>query len=106
VPALHEEKESKQCVTDSFTPAALARVAALGRRDLESPSWWRLSFWSEAAPGRAWYAAPVDVPLIKGDLGPCSADFMVLDSNNKPVYDAKIHVTILYGFMNKRKIRP
>jgi len=56
-----------------------------------------------AAFGHVLYAAPVDVPVIKGDLGPCSADFTVLDSNNKPVYDAKVHVTILYGFMNKRK---
>ena len=56
-----------------------------------------------AAPGQPLYAAAVSVPVIKGDLGPCSADFTVLDSNNKPVYDAKIHVTILYGFMNKRK---
>ena len=56
-----------------------------------------------AALGHVLYAAPVDVPVIKGDLGPCSADFTVLDSNNKPVYDAKVHVTILYGFMNKRK---
>jgi len=56
-----------------------------------------------ATPDHALCAAPVDVPVIKGDLGPCSADFTVLDSNNKPVYNAKVHVTILYGFMNKRK---
>jgi hypothetical protein len=56
-----------------------------------------------AAPDRVLRAAPVDVPVIKGDLGPCSADFVVIDSNNKPIYDAKVHVTILFGFMNKRK---
>ena len=56
-----------------------------------------------ATPDRPWCAAPVDVPVIRGDLGPCSADFTVLDSANKPVYDAKVHVTILYGFMSKRK---
>ena len=56
-----------------------------------------------AAPDYALCAAAVDVPVIKGDLGPCSADFIVMDSNNKHVYDAKVHVTILYGFMNKRK---
>jgi hypothetical protein len=56
-----------------------------------------------AASGHALYAGAVEVPVIKGDLGPCSADFTVLDSRNKPVYDAKIHVTVLYGFMNKRK---
>jgi hypothetical protein len=56
-----------------------------------------------AASHHALCAAAVDVPVIKGDLGPCSADFTVLDSTDKPVYDAKVHVTILYGFMNKRK---
>jgi len=55
------------------------------------------------APDHALCVSPVDVPVIKGDLGPCSADFTVLDSTNKPLYDAKIHVTILYGFMTKRK---
>lgn len=47
--------------------------------------------------------AAADVPVVKGDLGPCSADFTVTDSASKPLYDAKIHVTIVYGFMNKRK---
>ena len=47
--------------------------------------------------------AAADAPVVKGDLGPCSADFTVTDSANKPLYDAKIHVTIVYGFMNKRK---
>jgi hypothetical protein len=47
--------------------------------------------------------AAVDVPVIKGDLEPCSASFTVLDSHDKPVYEAKVHVTVLYGFMNKRK---
>ncbi len=56
-----------------------------------------------ATSDHALCAAAVDVPVIKGDLGPCSADFTVLDSTDKPVYDAKIYVTILSGFMNKRK---
>lgn len=47
--------------------------------------------------------AAADVPVVKGDLGPCSADFTVTDSASKPVYDARIHVTIVYGFMNKRR---
>jgi hypothetical protein len=44
-----------------------------------------------------------DVPVIKAELGPCSADFTVTDAENHPLYDAKIHVTIRYGFMSKRK---
>lgn len=47
--------------------------------------------------------AAADAPVVKGDLGPCSADFTVTDSASKPLYDAKIRVTIVYGFMNKRK---
>lgn len=46
--------------------------------------------------------AASDVPVVKGGLGPCSADFTVKDNSDKPVYDAKIHVAIQYGFMNKR----
>jgi len=48
-------------------------------------------------------AHATEVPVIKGGLGPCSADFTVTDSASKPLYDAKIHVTVRYGFMNKRK---
>jgi hypothetical protein len=44
-----------------------------------------------------------DVPVVSAELGPCSADFTVTDSAKKPLYDAKIHVTIVYGFMNKRR---
>jgi hypothetical protein len=48
-------------------------------------------------------AHATDVPVIKGELGPCSADFTVTDSASKPLYDARIHVTVRHGFMNKRK---
>lgn len=44
-----------------------------------------------------------EVPTINGSLGPCTADFTVTDNSSKPLYDAKIRVTILYGFMNKKK---
>ena len=47
--------------------------------------------------------AAADVPVVKGDLGPCSADFTVTDSASKPLYNARIHVRIVHGFMNKRK---
>lgn len=48
-------------------------------------------------------AGATDIPVIKGELGPCSADFTVTDGKNNPLYDAKIHVTVRYGFMSKRK---
>jgi len=45
---------------------------------------------------------PSDVPTASGGMGPCTADFTVVDTSNKPVYDAKIHVLVKYGFMSKR----
>jgi hypothetical protein len=60
-----------------------------------------LLIWTVCAPLPA--GAAEEVPVVKGELGSCTADFTVTDSANKPLYDAKIHVTILYGFMNKRK---
>jgi len=46
------------------------------------------------------YAEP---PVISADLGACTADFKVTDKADKPVYDAKVSVTIRFGFMAKRK---
>ncbi|HTS67381.1 MAG TPA: hypothetical protein VMO17_00235 [Terriglobia bacterium] len=45
--------------------------------------------------------SPVDVPSISAGVGPCTADFTVVDASNKPVYDAKIHVKVKSGFMSK-----
>ncbi len=45
-----------------------------------------------------------DVPHINGDVGTCHALFTVRDGSQKPIYNAKIDVTIHYGFMNLRKI--
>jgi hypothetical protein len=42
-------------------------------------------------------------PQISADLGPCWADFTVTDAAKKPVYLAKIHTLIRYGFLSKRK---
>lgn len=48
-------------------------------------------------------AQAVEVPVISAGLGPCTADFTVKDNSAQPLYNAKIQVTIVYGFMNKRK---
>jgi hypothetical protein len=45
---------------------------------------------------------PADVPTASAGMGPCTADFTVVDTANKPVYDAKIHAKVKYGFMSKR----
>lgn len=42
-------------------------------------------------------------PTISADLGACTADFKVTDAQDKPMYDAKVHAIIRYGFMAKRK---
>jgi hypothetical protein len=44
---------------------------------------------------------PADAPSVSAGMGPCSADFMVVDASNKPVFNAKIHVKVKYGFMGK-----
>lgn len=47
---------------------------------------------------------PHAAPVIDGGLGPCTADFTITDIDNKPVYNAKIHVRIAYGFLNAHKL--
>ena len=47
---------------------------------------------------------PKAVPVIDGGIGPCSADFTVVDPAGAPVYAAKVKVHIAYGFMNVRKL--
>ena len=47
---------------------------------------------------------PHSIPSIDGAIGPCTADFTVTDTDNKPVYLAQIKVHIAYGFMSTRKL--
>ena len=42
-------------------------------------------------------------PQISADIGPCWVDFTVKDAAKKPVYLAKIHTLIRYGFLSTRK---
>lgn len=44
-----------------------------------------------------------DVPSVDAGIGSCRADFYVKDGAGKPLYNAKIDITIKYGFMNMRK---
>lgn len=45
-----------------------------------------------------------DVATVDAGLGACRADFTVKDGSGKPIYGAKINVSIKYGFLNKREI--
>lgn len=47
---------------------------------------------------------PHSIPSVDAGLGTCSADFTITDSNNKPVYNAKIKVRIAYGFGSFHKL--
>jgi hypothetical protein len=44
-----------------------------------------------------------EVPVVDAGLGSCRADFIVKDSAGKPVFNAKVSLTIKYGFWSKRK---
>ncbi len=47
---------------------------------------------------------PHSVPVVDGDIGPCSADFTITDNAAKPIYDAKIKVHIAYGVFGAHKL--
>lgn len=49
-------------------------------------------------------ASATPITEISADLGTCSATFHVTDMAGNPIYNAKIHTVIRYGFMSKRKL--
>jgi hypothetical protein len=46
---------------------------------------------------------PPEVPVVDAGIGACRADFTVKDEAGKPIYNAKIAVTIKSGFLNRKK---
>ncbi|MGH9561704.1 MAG: hypothetical protein ACRD3S_09645 [Terracidiphilus sp.] len=56
-----------------------------------------------ACMGSASAAKQPDVPTVDAGIGSCRADFNVSDGAGKPLYNAKINITIKYGFMNLHK---
>jgi hypothetical protein len=46
---------------------------------------------------------PQEVPVLKANLGGCSADFVVRGADVQPVYNATIHVRVRYGFMSLKR---
>jgi hypothetical protein len=54
----------------------------------------------------SWQAATTvdspQVPVVDAGLGACSADFVVKDGSDKPLFNAKINLRIKYGFWGKR----
>lgn len=57
-----------------------------------------------AASAQAQTPDPKSIPVIDGGIGPCTADFTITGTDNKPVYLAKIKVHIAYGFASTRKL--
>jgi hypothetical protein len=53
--------------------------------------------------GSLFAANQPDIPTVDAGIGTCRADFNVKDGAGKPLYNAKINVTIKYGFMNLHK---
>ncbi len=53
--------------------------------------------------GRPLTADSPEVPVIDAGLGSCRADFTVKDGSGKALYNAKISLTIKYGFWSLRK---
>ena len=45
-----------------------------------------------------------EVPALKAGLGTCAADFVVKDSNGKPVYQALVHAKIRYGALSVKRM--
>jgi hypothetical protein len=44
-----------------------------------------------------------EIPVVDAGLGSCRAEFLVKDGADKPIFNAKISLTIKYGFLSKRK---
>jgi hypothetical protein len=56
------------------------------------------------APALVQTPDPHSIPAVDAAIGPCAADFTITDSDNKPVYAAKVKVHIAYGFASVRKL--
>ena len=84
--------QSAQVVRPAGSPVAGRKIAF----------WMLAMFFLCGAGAQSLAGNPVDVPTISGGMGPCTADFTVVDTSNQPVFDAKIHVRMKYGFLSTR----
>ena len=49
-------------------------------------------------------AAELEIPIVSAEIGKCSVQFTIRDTEKKPLYNAKIRSVIRYGFLNMRKV--
>jgi len=47
--------------------------------------------------------APQEIPVLKANLGDCSADFLVHAADGQAVYNATIHVRVRYGAFSVKR---
>lgn len=50
---------------------------------------------------QAQQADPHSVPVVDAGVGPCTADFVISDSDGKPVYAAQVSVRVRYGHFHR-----
>jgi hypothetical protein len=55
-------------------------------------------------PALAQTPDPHSIPAVDAGIGPCTADISITDTDNKPVYGAKLKVHIAYGFGGFHKL--
>ena len=55
-------------------------------------------------PALAQAPDPHSIPAVDASIGQCTADFTITDTDNKPIYAAKVKVHIAYGFASARKL--
>lgn len=48
--------------------------------------------------------AEPELPVLKANLGGCSAEFTVKDADGAPVYNALVHVRVRYGALNLKRM--
>jgi hypothetical protein len=67
---------------------------------------WRLRWicWAAVLIITGLAIAEENVPMVDAHLGGCSTTVTVLNSEDKPVYNAKVMVDIRYGFLGIRKM--
>jgi hypothetical protein len=65
------------------------------------PFLWAIVFSALGAPLMA--SNTPEVPVVDGGLGSCRADFTVKDEAGKPIYNAKIDVTLKSGGLFSRR---
>ncbi|MDE3135009.1 MAG: hypothetical protein KGL59_00405 [Acidobacteriota bacterium] len=56
------------------------------------------------AAGQLYAQGKPKIPTVDAGVGSCSADFVVRDGNNKPLYNASIDLTFRYGLFNLHKV--